>query len=407
MELTRKAFLRGLGGVAAAGGLGWMVPGRLVDAAQKAGEGAKRPTITSVEVFPFNIALKQVIKIALGTPLVADNILVRLRTSDGVIGLGESSPYSAVMDETQTSDVALSRSLAGIVKGRDPFTLAQIVEAMDQFSPHSPGIKAAFEMALWDICGKIAGQPVYRLLGGYRDSFETDQTVYLETPAVAAEKAAAIAKKGFKHVKIKLGETPEMDVARIKAVREALGPGVGIRVDANQGWSVTDAIKTLRGLEPYNVQFCEQPVPYWDWAGLSKIRGNVPVPVMADESIHSPHDVITGVRQNAMDMINIKLMKSGGILKAVQTAEVAEAANLPCMLGCMSETRVALTAAAHVVMSQRICRYADLDAFLEHDVDPVVGGMQVTAGTVRLPEAPGLGLDIDPAFLKKLQPVSI
>jgi L-alanine-DL-glutamate epimerase-like enolase superfamily enzyme len=363
--------------------------------------------ITGVEVFPFNVALKQVMKIALGTPLVADNILVRLRTSDGVVGLGESSPYSAVMDETQASDVALSRSLAGILKGRDPFMLAQIVEAMDQFSPHSPGIKAAFEMALWDICGKIARQPVYRLLGGYRDSFETDQTVYLETPAVAAEKAAAIAKKGFKHVKIKLGETPEMDVARIKAVREALGPGVGIRVDANQGWSVTDAIKTLRGLEPYNVQFCEQPVPYWDWAGLSRIRGNVPVPVMADESIHSPHDVITGVRQNAMDMINIKLMKSGGILKAVQTAEVAEAANLPCMLGCMSETRVALTAAAHVVMSQRICRYADLDAFLEHDVDPVVGGMQVTAGTVRLPEAPGLGLDIDPAFLKKLQPVSI
>jgi L-Ala-D/L-Glu epimerase / N-acetyl-D-glutamate racemase len=407
MQLTRKAFLRGLGGVAAAGGLGWMVPARLAEAAQKAGVGATRPVITGVEVFPFNIALKQVIKIALGTPVVADNVLVRLRTSDGVIGLGESSPYSAVMDETQASDVALSRSLAGIVKGRDPFTLAQIVEAMDQFSPHSPGIKAAFEMALWDICGKLAGQPVYRLLGGYRDTFETDQTVYLETPAVAAEKAAAIARKGFKHVKIKLGETPEMDVARIKAVREALGPSVGIRVDANQGWSVTDAVKTLRGLEPYNVQFCEQPVPYWDWAGLSKIRGNVPVPVMADESIHSPHDVITGVRQNAMDMINIKLMKSGGILKAVETAQVAEAANLPCMLGCMSETRVALTAAAHVVMSQRICRYADLDAFLEHDVDPVVGGMQVAGGTVRLPDAPGLGLDIDPAFLKKLQPASI
>ena len=407
MKLTRKAFLRGLGGLAAAGGAGWVVPARLAEAAQKAGEGRKRPTITSVEVFPFNITLKQVIKIALGTPVVADNVLVRLRTSDGVIGLGESSPYSAVMNETQSSDVALSRSLAGIVTGRDPFTLAQIVEAMDQFSPHSPGIKAAFEMALWDICGKIAGQPVYRLLGGYRDSFETDQTVYLETPAVAAGKAAAIAKKGFRHVKVKLGETPEMDVARIKAVREALGPDVGIRVDANQGWSVTDAVKTLRGLEPYSIQFCEQPVPYWDWAGLSRIRGNVPVPVMADESIHSPHDVITGVRQDAMDMINIKLMKSGGILRAVQTAEVAEAANLPCMLGCMSETRVALTAAAHVVMSQRICRYADLDAFLEHDVDPVAGGMQVTGGTVRLPDTPGLGLDIDPVFLKKLQPVAI
>ena len=115
MKLTRKAFLRGLGGLAAAGGAGWVVPARLAEAAQKAGEGRKRPTITSVEVFPFNITLKQVIKIALGTPVVADNVLVRLRTSDGVIGLGESSPYSAVMNETQSSDVALSRSLAGIV----------------------------------------------------------------------------------------------------------------------------------------------------------------------------------------------------------------------------------------------------------------------------------------------------
>jgi L-alanine-DL-glutamate epimerase-like enolase superfamily enzyme len=261
-------------------------------------------------------------------------------------------------------------------------------------------------MALWDICGKVAGQPVYRLLGGCRDSFDTDQTVYLETPVVAAEKAAAIARKGFKYIKLKLGETPETDIARVKAVREALGPNVGLRVDANQGWSVNDAIKTLLGVEPYNLEFCEQPVPYWDWAGLKQIRPRVPVPVMADESIHSAHDIITGVRQDAMDMINIKLMKSGGILEAVRQAHVAAAANLPCMLGCMSETRVALTAAAHVVMSQPIVKYADLDAFLEHEIDPVLGGMQVKGGSVTLPDAPGLGLDIDPAFLRKLQPAS-
>jgi L-alanine-DL-glutamate epimerase-like enolase superfamily enzyme len=406
MALTRKAFLRGLGGAAAFGGVGWIMPLGLAEAAQKAGEGAKRPAVTAVEVFAVNMTLKQVMKIALATPFAADEVFVRLRTSDGVTGWGESSPYSAVMSETQASDLALGKAFAGIVKGCDPFTLPQIVEAMNAFAPHAPGIKAAFEMALWDICGKIAGQPVYRLLGVARDSFETDQTVYLETPAVAAEKAAAIAKKGFRHVKLKLGEAPETDIARVKAVRAALGADVGLRVDANQAWALADAIKTLRGLEPYNVQFCEQPVPYWDWAGLKQIRANVPVPVMADESIHSPHDVITGVRQDAMDMINIKLMKAGGILEAVRTAHIAEAANLPCMLGCMNETRIALTAAAHVVMSQPIVRYADLDAFLEHEIDPVIGGMQVKGGTVTLPDAPGLGLDIDPAFLKKLQPVT-
>ena len=125
---------------------------------------------------------------------------------------------------------------------------------------------------------------------------------------------------------------------------------------------------------------------------------------MADESINSPHDVITGIREDAMDMINIKSMKSGGILHAVREANIADAAGIPCMLGCMSESRVALTAAAHIVLSQPIVRFADLDAFLEHAVDPVVGGMRVQAGVVTLPDAPGLGLDIDPAFLAKLKP---
>ena len=277
---------------------------------------------------------------------------------------------------------------------------------MHRLSPHTPGIKAAFEMALWDICGKIAGLPVHRLLGTYRTSFETDQTVYLGTPAERAEKAAAIAKKGFKQIKVKVGETPEADIACVRAVRDAIGPNLAIRIDANQGWLPTDAIRALRGLEPYRVEFCEQPVPYWDWAGLRQVRANAPIPIMADESINSPHDAITGIRQDAMDMINIKLMKTGGILDAVRLAHIADAANLPCMLGCMSESRVALTAAAHVVMSQRNVKYADLDAFLEHDVDPVVGGMQVKAGVVTLPDAPGLGVDIDPSFLRKLQAVS-
>jgi L-alanine-DL-glutamate epimerase-like enolase superfamily enzyme len=406
MELSRKAFLRALGGAAAAGGLGWVMPRGFVEAAQKAEERARRATIATAEVFAFTIPQAQPMKIALGTPLTADNVLVQLRTTDGVAGLGESSPYSAVMGETQASDLALGRSLAAIVKGKDPFDVPRIVEAMTAFSPQSPGIKAAFEMAIWDICGKITGQPVYRLLGAYRHSFETDQTVYLDTPSVMAEKAAAIAKKGFTHIKIKLGESPELDIGRIRAVRDAVGPGVALRTDANQGWLPADAIRALRGLEPYKVEFCEQPVPFWDWAGLRQVRANVPIPIMADEAVHSAHDAITGLRQDAMDMINIKLMKTGGILEAVRLAHIAEAANLPCMLGCMSESRVALTAAAHVVMSEGIVRFADLDAFFEHDVDPVVGGMQVKAGVVTLPDSPGLGLEIDPAFLKKLQPLT-
>jgi len=377
MNVTRSSFLKTVGGVTALGALGW-VPRPLAAAAQAAGDGGRSTRITDVELFAFSIPRKTPGRNALGTMSSNDAVLVRLRTAGGVTGLGEASPFSAVMSETQASEVAVGRDLAVIVKGRDAFAIPQIVEAMDAFAPQATGIKAAFEMALWDVCGKVAKQPVHRLLGTYRDSFETDLTVHLETPREMARLAAEIAGQGFRNVKVKLGEAAALDIERMRAVREAVGPEIGLRIDANQGWSPSTAVVALTGLEPFHLQFCEQPVPHWDWEGLKFVRGKVSVPVMADEAIHSPHDVIEGIRRDAMDMVNIKLMKSGGILPAVRIATIADAANITCMVGCMSETRIALTAAAHLVFSQPNIRYADLDSFLLASMDPVVGGMQVT-----------------------------
>jgi L-alanine-DL-glutamate epimerase-like enolase superfamily enzyme len=260
-------------------------------------------------------------------------------------------------------------------------------------------------MAIWDICGKIAGQPVVHLLGQYRNSFDTDRTVYLDKADVMAQKAKEIAGEGFKVVKVKLGESPEADIERMRTIRQAVGPDIRIRTDANQGWTPNEAVRALRGLDPYKIEFCEQPVLYSDWEGMSFVRQHVGIPIMADESVHSAADAIEAVRRDAVDMINIKLMKSGGILGAVRIAHIADGADMKCMLGCMSETRVALTAAAHVVMSQKNVLYADLDAFTEHKIDPVIGGMALKDGTLTLPDKPGLGLDIDPSWLKTLKPV--
>jgi L-Ala-D/L-Glu epimerase len=404
MKITRKGFLSAVAGGGVVGGLGALMPVSLFAAAQA--EKKRRPTITSVEAAPFSVPLRSVAKVAFAVPVNADNVLVRLRMSDATVGYGEVSAYSPVMSETQASDLALARPLGSLLLGRDPFELPRLLDAMIATSPASGGIIAAFEMALWDLCGKIAGQPVYRLLGAARDSFETDCTVFLDSPEAMAKLAVEWVREGFPAIKIKLGEAPGLDIERVRAIREAVGPNVQLRCDANEGWSVSDALVVLRGIAPYGLQFCEQPVKAWDWNGLHHVRAGSPVPIMADEAVHSPHDAIEGLRHDAFDMINIKLLKAGGILPAVRIAHVAAAANVPCMVGCMAETRLALTAAAHVVMSQAIIRWADLDAYHEMAVDLCSGGMKVERGVVTLPDTPGLGVEMDPGIVTKLKAVA-
>ncbi len=404
MKLTRGGFLKSMAGLTFAG-LSWPKTSSLLFAQAAAGQPARSTLIEDVEFYPFNLPLREPFHVSLGTITAAENVLVRLKTHDGVIGWGEAGPYSPVTGETQAVDLAMGKDLANLVRGRDPFTLSAIVADMDGLTPTNTSIKAALEMAIWDICGKLAGQPVYKLLGGYRDSFETDMTIGMASPEKMASEATKYVQNGFKTLKIKLGDGAEPDTQRMKAIREAVGYGIKIRSDANQGWSASETVRSLRMMEKYQMQICEQPVPYWDVAGLKYARDNSPTPIMADESVHSPHDALTVVRENAVDCINIKLMKSGGLLRGMQIATVAASGGVTCMVGCMEETRLALTAGAHLVASQKNIIYADLDAFFELMVDPVIGGMQVKDGMVTVPKTPGLGVDIDPAFLSKLHRV--
>jgi L-alanine-DL-glutamate epimerase-like enolase superfamily enzyme len=404
MQITRKGFLKGMAAAAVAGTFGRLTQALAV-AQETSGAKPHQTRIADIQVFPYAIKETEIERIALGTEEIAENVLLRLRTADGITGWGESSPYSPVMSETQTTDVAMAKHLAEIVRGRDPFTIPKIVSDMDAFAPGQPGIKAAFEIALWDICGKLASQPICCMLGNYRDSFPTDTTIFLDTPSGMAEKAKAIVARGFKAVKVKVGEAPELDIERMHSVRAAVGDNISLRIDANQGWTPAGAVRALKGMEPLGIEFCEQPLPYWDWEGLKYVRNHSPMPIMIDESVHSPQDAITAVRMGACDMINIKLMKAGGISNGMRIAQIADAADMTCMLGCMSETRVALTAAAHVIAASRNIVYADLDSFLFLQTDPVLGGMEFQDGVIRIPNKPGLGLDIDAGFLKTLRPV--
>ena len=219
MEISRNGFLKSVGGLALVAAGRPAFGHERSQSVSGAGVPAKATRITGVELRPFSIPKKVPQRNALGVTASSDGVFVRLTTAEGVTGLGESAPYAPVMGETLSSDLAVGKALADIVKGRDAFAIPQVLEAMEAFAPHNPGIKAAFEMALWDICGKVAGQPVFRLLGAYRDSFETDLTVHLETPQEMARLASDVVAQGFQCVKIKLGEAPALDVERIRTIR--------------------------------------------------------------------------------------------------------------------------------------------------------------------------------------------
>jgi len=358
--------------------------------------------IKAVEIFKFDLPLEAPFRISLGTLDAANDVLVKVYTDTGLVGFGDACPFPPITGETQDTNLSMARSVRDMILGRNPLAIESLVAEMGPMVHSNPSVVAAYDMALFDILGQAAGLPVFRLLGGDKTTFETDITIGIETPeAMAAEGRKHVA-NGYKNLKAKVGLDPDEDVARIKAVREAIGPDIRLRIDANQGWSVPNAIYALKHMEPFRIQLVEQPVVAWDTAGLRTVRAESPIPIMADEACFLPADAVKLIRADACDFFNIKLMKAGGVLNSVRIAHIADAANVRCMVGCMLDSKIALTAAAHVVASQKNIVFADLDGNADHVFDPVLGGMTVKSGVISLPETPGLGVDVDPAFLKKL-----
>ena len=361
--------------------------------------------IRNIDIFYFDIPLRQPFKIAIGTMHGANDVLVRVETDEGLAGWGEACPFPPITGETQETNVAVARNLRDLLVGRDPLAVGVFLREAGRLIDANPSIVAAFDMALYDIAGRAAGQPLFRFLGGEKVAIETDITADLDTPERMAERAAGFVASGFRKIKIKVGQDPELDLARLAAIRKTVGGRCAVSIDANQGWTVPQAIIALGNMAEFRVDFVEQPVAARDIAGLREVRRRSPIPVMADEALFSPHDAINLVRAEACDYFNIKLMKCGGVRNALKIAHISESANLRSMVGCMLESRLALTAAAHVMSAERNIVFADLDGHTSHAVDPIIGGLELVGGTITLPETPGLGVDIDPAFLKKLRKV--
>ncbi len=364
--------------------------------------------IVRVTVYKADIPLVAPFRIALGVTEVAKNFFVRVETDEGIHGWGEGSPFPPIVGETQGICLAAARDMARLLIGKDPLDVEARMREISSFLPHNTTARSAFDMALYDILGKAAELPLYRLFGGSPRELLTDDTIGIDAPEAMAEKAIKLKEEGFPAIKVKLGTAPAEDIERVRRIREAIGTGIPIRVDANQGWDLTAAVEALTGIEGFGVQYCEQPVAAGDLDSMRAVREKTRIPIMADESLFDVYDALRLVKTGACDYFNIKLSKSGGLHMALKIASVAEAARVACMVGCMSETRLALTAAAHLAAARPVIRFLDLDSALTHTVDPIQGGMRYErGGKLSLPDGPGLGAEVDPTFLEKLESFTV
>jgi o-succinylbenzoate synthase len=350
--------------------------------------------IKQIEVYPITLDYKEPFRIASGSSVQSHNVIVKIVTDYGVVGWGESSPSERVTGENSRTVMRALEKIAPRLIGMCPPRIEQSVELMDSLVEKNPAAKASIDMALHDVLGKTVCKPLFMLMGGYRTQVLTDITLSIKHPKEMAKDAVKAVKKGFKALKVKVGVDPAEDVERVKMIHDAVGSSTQIRIDANQGWTPKQALQALNKMSRFDIQFAEQPVPAGDLKGLAEVRKKSSIPIMADESVHSPEDALRLIQAEAVDLINIKLMKSGGILKGKKIAATAEAAGVPCMIGCMGESEIGIAAGAHLAAAVKNIQHADLDSDLLHREKIVKkGGAKVKDSMRVFSRQSGLGIE--------------
>ncbi len=249
-------------------------------------------------------------------------------------------------------------------------------------------------MALWDLYGKKYGIPVYKMWGAGRSKLITDITISVNAPEEMAKDALAAVQRGYDTLKVKVGIDPSLDIMRLEAIRNAVGPHIRIRIDANQAWKPKQAVMLLQQMQDkgLDIELVEQPVPAHDINGLKYVTAHSYVPVLADESVFSVEDALKILQMQAADLINIKLMKCGGLTNALKIATLAEVYGVECMIGCMLEAKVSVNAAVHLACAKHIITRIDLDGPVLCSQDPILGGAVFQEKEITVSDAPGLGI---------------
>ena len=356
--------------------------------------------ITDIAIGTVSIPLITPFKTALRTVDRIQDLVVRVTLDNGETGYGEAPPTAVITGETLPSMTAAIRDyLAPAVLGLDPGDRDELFSRLDRAMAKNTSAKAALDIAIHDAAARAMGLPLFRFLAHRapeqaRTELETDLTISVNDPdTMAADTRAAIA-RGFRILKVKVGKGGPEDVERVRRVREAAGKDAVLRIDANQGWTPEEAVRTIGMMEDagLGIELVEQPVSCHDFKGMQYVTAHTKTPILADESVFAPEDAARIIEERGADLINIKLMKTGGIYPAEKICDMAERAGIQCMMGCMLESAVSVSGGAHLAAARSIVTMCDLDGPSLCAENPYEGGPVYREEKIFLPETPGIGI---------------
>jgi o-succinylbenzoate synthase len=351
--------------------------------------------IKKIQIGKIKVPLITPFKTALRTVEAVEDIVVIIETDKGNKGFGEAPPTAVITGDTHESIIGAITLIGKQLIGKNIEDFNEIINIVQGALIKNTSAKAAVEIALYDLFAQSLGKPLYKVLGGGSNELKTDLTISVDTVDKMVSDSLKAVEKGFDELKIKVGKNIEIDIERMKAIFDAVGPSIKLRLDANQGWTVKESLYAIKKIEEYGIvlDFVEQPVKADNINGMIKVTSEVLSPILADESIFSPRDAVEVITRNAADIVNIKLMKTGGISSALKIINICEIYNVPCMIGCMLEAGISVTAAAHLASAKSsVITRIDLDGPALCRENPIDGGIIMEGSKIILPDEPGLGI---------------
>jgi len=352
--------------------------------------------ITRIEFAMLRVPLKTPFKTALRSVSQVEDVVVMMHTDTGNIGYGEAPATAVITGDTHGSIIdAIRYHIAPRLIGREVADLNRNTRIVQSAMEKNTSAKAAVEIALYDLFGQMFDAPLYKVLGGGDPVITTDITISVDTIDKMVADSISAVDRGFDSLKIKVGKEIGVDIERTKAIHAAVADRALLRLDANQGWTAKQAVHAIHALEDAGIQLelVEQPVKAHDLEGLRYVTERVTTPIMADESVFGPAQVIELIRMRAADIINIKLMKTGGLSNAIKIADIASLHGIDCMIGCMLESSISVAAAVHLAVAKAdAITKVDLDGPSLSQYNPVEGGVIFNESEISITDAPGLGI---------------